>query len=310
MPADPHCYAVRLLNPVSGVMQVLAIEGARALSQDGQWWEIQVLAERPDHTWGSLNQGRHIQQFFRFGNWHPQQGLRQVPANPVLDIGAMQEASAQLIAALQEHIARLPFPLEDRYECWLLDRQQQPLALLAATTDSSLIADIRSGHWRAAPLGEAAFVSATLSARGIPTDDGHNPRRHAHELESLVRRTSDGRRRWFLRDEQGRRQPCEQPAPALDQAAFPPLGLREHWPEDWQQSLVRDYLDWRSPQLLTWSGLSSADRNRLEQAASAHALALDAAYPLFPRVINQRLLDSARVEARLRRSNPDTTGTP
>ncbi len=310
MHAATHCYTVRLLNPVLGVVQVLAIEGARALSQDGRWWEIQVLAERPDHTWGSLNPGGGIRQFFRFGNWHPRQGLRRVPANPVLDIGAMQAASSRLVTALQDHLEEVPFPQEDRYECWLLDRRERPLALLASTTDSALMSDIRPGHWQAAPLGESGFVSPTLDARGIPANDGHNPRRHAHELESLVRKASAGSRRWFVRDEQGQGQPCDQAGSSIGPDAFPPLGLYEQWPEAWQQSVVRDYLDWCAPCLLTWDGLSRADRSRLEAAACHDALALDAMYPLYPMVINQSLLDSARVQARLRRSNADMTANP
>jgi len=298
----PHRYAVRRLNPVQGVVQVVAIEGARALSHDGRVWEIQILAERPEHTWGSLNQGGGTKQFFRFGNWQPQQGISRVPANPVLDIGGMQAASEALITALESSQAALPFAQEDHCECWLLDHGRQPLALLASTTATALLPDIRPGSWCATLTTDHSFVSSTQLERNIANNDGHNPRRHAHELESLVRKTASGERRWFHFDDKGHRQALDPDGPAIDAAALPTLGLREDWPEDWQQALVQDYLDWLSPQLLTWNCLGPDDRVRLEQAACRHALALDAAYPLYPEVINQSLLDSARVEARLRRS--------
>lgn len=300
--ASPHRYAVRRLNPVLGVVQVVAIEGARALSHDGRLWEIQILAERPDHTWGSINQGGRIQQFFRFGNWQLQQGMSRVPANPILDIGAMQAAAEQLVAVLESSLPALPFRQEDRYECWLMDRQGQPLALLASTTASALLPKIRPDRWCATLTTDASFVSTALLAREIPNHDGHNPRCHAHELESLVRKAASGERHWFLCDGEGHRQALDPGHADEETTIFPALGLRGDWSEDWQQALVQDYLDWISPHLLTWSCLSPNRRSRLEQAACRHALALDAAYPLYPDVINQSLLDSARVEARLRRS--------
>lgn len=298
----PHRYAVRRLNPAQGVVQVVTIEGARALSHDGRLWELQVLAERPDHTWGSLNQGGRIQQFFRFGNWHPQQGLSRVPANPILDIGAMQQAAGELVAVLEDSLALLPFPQEDRYECWLLDRERQPLALLASSTEASLLPEIRPGRWCATLNSDAGFVSQTLTARGIPTHDGHNPRRHAHEIETLVRKAAGGERRWYHCDQTGARRPVESHARDDTEPVFPALGLREHWPEEWQQALVRDYIDWIAPQLLTWQRLPPQQRDKLERAACRHALALDDAFPLYPDIINPSRLEQARVEARLRRS--------
>jgi hypothetical protein len=298
----PHRYAVRRLNPVQGVVQVVAIDGARALSHDGRLWEIQVLAERPDHTWGSLNTAGSSRQFFRFGSWHPEQGISRVPANPLLDLGAMQAASQRLIAAIRDGLALLPFPLEDRYECWLLDPHQQPLALLASTTDNTLLPELRPGPWVATLPGETGFVAPCLDERRIPNHDGQKPRRHAHELEDLVRMRAARGGRWYYRGHDGGRRPCDPAGPADTGCDFPELGLCEDWPEAWQCELVQAYLNWLSPALLTWDNIDAERRSRLELAACARPTQLDSAYPLYPEVINLARLEQARVEARLRRS--------
>ena len=117
----PHCYAVRRVNPFLGVVEIVEIDGARALSNDGRHWQLQVEAERPDHSWGQGRPTKIVKQFFRFGSWHPEQGLSRVPVNPVLDFGAMLASNERLIATLQTVQDRLPFPFADHIEHWLLD---------------------------------------------------------------------------------------------------------------------------------------------------------------------------------------------
>jgi hypothetical protein len=79
--------------------------------------------------------------------------------------------------------------------------------------------------------------------------------------------------------------------------------LREEWPQLADRDLVRDYLDWCAPFLLTLPDLGDAQRNRLEHAARARALEVDAIHRLYPKVVNPGLLDAIRVEARIRRSH-------
>jgi len=47
---QPLCYGVRRLNPFQGILQVVELGDARALSLDGVRWEIQVrCAQRLKH---------------------------------------------------------------------------------------------------------------------------------------------------------------------------------------------------------------------------------------------------------------------
>ena len=67
--------------------------------------------------------------------------------------------------------------------------------------------------------------------------------------------------------------------------------------------MVKDYVDWLAPRLLTLTNLPDGTRRRLEHAARGQALAVENHYPLYPKVIDQSLIDEARVEARIRRAN-------
>jgi hypothetical protein len=281
MSDTPHCYAVRRLNPFQGVVAVVEIDGARALSGDGREWEIQVEAERPEHTWGRDVPSQGALQFFRFGSWSLAQGLSRVSINPILDIGAMLAASECLVAALHNAVDQLPFPFADRIEHWLLDGAGQPLALLAATVATRFTRDIRADHWQAAALTDSTLAAA--------------------ELEHLVRDSGVGRC-WYQRQADGSGKPLEDGLASLPAAAFPPVPLRPDWPTAEQQALVDDYLDRLAPHLLCLDGLDRTLRGRLEQAACRQALLLDTLYPLYPTVLHTDLLDAARVEARLRRS--------
>jgi hypothetical protein len=304
MSDTPHCYAVRRLNPFMGVLQVVEIPGGRALSQDGHQWELQVEAERPEHTWGSIEPTRMARQFFRFGGWNAEQGLSRVPANPLLDLGAMLTASEQLVAALRETLPQLPFAFEDRYECWWLDAQQQPLALLASTTENRFTEQIRVQGWQATLATDPTFVAPSLEARGIPRQDAQGPRRHAAVLERQVQDAVGAapNRAWYRRRAEGDGAALDPHLAALPATAFPALPLRMHWPDPDQQALVDDYLAWLAPRLLTLDGLDDRLRGELERAACAQAVLLAEHYALYPRVLQRERLDAARVEARLRRT--------
>lgn len=303
MTEQPQCYGVRRLNPFQGVVQAVETPQGRALSNDGVRWEIQVLAARPEHSWRSGNRLAPVLRYFRFGSWTAESGLRQVPLSPIMEIDVMQQACAAMVQVLPGCLERLPFPLRDRYELWLLDPDQRPLALLASTADPAYMGELRPQPWAATALREHGFHSATLSALGIDERERDDPRAHAARLERLVRNAggSPPRCGWFERqpdggglssDGQGR----------LDAAAFPLLLLREEWDATAESCLVRDYLNWCAPWLLTLNDLDDATRGRLERAARRRAPVVESRYRLYPKVIQPELIDAARVEARLRRS--------
>ena len=294
-------YAVRRVNPFEGVLQVVETPDARAYSPNGHTWQIQVIAQRPDHTWRSFSDVPPIEQYFNFGLWDAQGGLHRIPANPVMDIGSMTAAADRLAAALQALLEALPFELIDRYECWSTDYQGNPVALLATTEDPAVMADMRPGRWQAARLAEHGFVSPSLIARGIPTRGELGPRQHAEQLERQVRQLGQ-QKTWFHRLADGGAErlgpPDDRPVPGAQ--GFPSLGLRTDWDDEQERELINDYLAWRSPQLLMLQDIDDVQRSWLEPLACRQAVELAAGYRLIPRFLDLDRIEAARVEARLR----------
>lgn len=306
-----HCYAVRQLNPFRGVVQIAATAGGRAISLDGCHWEIQIKAPRPDDLWGAPATGEPITQYLRFGIWSNAIGMRRIPAHPLLDLTAMISEAEALIHLLQQRQQHLPFPLEDRFELWLLDgRDRMPLALLASGRDATELVAPTPLRWRCCEINGDDFESPGTDRRQPkhPSDTDRHP--HMHMLESLLRHESGNTlAQWFERHENG--DGTGRPTKGFDQLTgrvlpagdFPELLLREHWPDHRNSELVADYLNWLAPRLLALQTINDDTRGRLEQQARKQALLLAKTWPLYPKIIDQASIDSARIEAKLRRAN-------
>lgn len=297
-------YAVRRVNPFDGVLQVVEIGGARAYSPDGSIWQIQVLAQRPDHTWRSFADVAPIEQYFNFGLWDTQGGMHRVPANPIMDIGAMTDAADRLASVLLTLYDRVPFPLVDHYECWSTDHRGDPVALLATSEDPGLIGQLRVGRWHASRLSDHGFVSVTLLDQGIPSHGELGPRQHAEQLERQVRKHGQ-HRAWFQRGTDASAAPWPPKPDATPETTtpLPPLGLKTDWDDRQMRSLVQDFLAWQAPRLLMLQGIDDKLRAWLETMACRQAVELAAGYRLLPRILDRPRLEAARVEARLRRTS-------
>jgi hypothetical protein len=296
-------FAVRQVNPFEGVLQVVECSDARAYSADGRVWQIQVIAERPDHTWRSVDHAVPVRQFFNFGLWDLRDGLHQVPANPVLDIGAMSDAANRLVETLSGLTERLPFALADHFECWATDAAGEPLALLATTEDRALIGHLRVGEWQASRFTGQGLATPDREAAEHPTNNASMPRGHAGELERRVR--DAGRQTtWFDRSDPDRPVRLDGLGEPLAEAAcvFPSMGLKTDWPDRESRRLAADYIDWLAPWLLMLPGLGDDERRHLEHSACRRAVALSTVYPLLPRIMDRDAVEAARVEARLRRA--------
>jgi hypothetical protein len=301
--AQPHCYGIRRLNPLRGVLQVVELPGARALSADGRHWEIQILAARPEHDWRSPNQGEPVMQYFRFGVWTRDGGLGRVPVSPILDLDTMLAGAERITGILPGCLQQIPFPPGDPCELWLLDPQGRAVALAATAATPEAVSDSRAEPWSACALSEHGFTSPSLLQAGLPARDDLNPRLHAAELEKRVRKRLQRPpiQAWYLRRD-GHAPVALAPEQALPGNGFPELPLSTDWDDPADAALVWDYLDWCAPALLTLPGLERTTRRRLEGAARARALAVEALYRLYPQIEEQGLIDAARVEARLRRN--------
>jgi hypothetical protein len=303
-----NAFSLRRLNPFNGTLQVFPMANARALSSNGLRWEIQILSDRPQGLWANIPFAG--QQFYRFGIWTQSEGLRQVPLNPLFNTRSMLAAAEAIINRLLPALDELPFPLSDPYELWLLDAETGlPVALLDSARNREELATKDLRRWIAAEPGDFRFVSNHLSALGQPINDGHNPRVHASVLEALVRTRGGQNQRngWFLRQPDGTGTPLETQNPELAPSCFPELPLTLDWEHREDQALILDYLEWKAPQLLLLPGISPATREKLERLAVKDAEQIERFWRLYPEIHNKRLLNTARVEARIRNSTKPQT---
>jgi len=291
----PRCHAIRLVNPFLGTLQLVHAGDVRALSRDGRHWEIQVRAQRPAAVaWGSLNRQTVPQRYYRYGFWNPDSGLRRMPVDPGLEPAPLRQAADRIIGLLREGLLEaMPFPLEDRYELWLLDQHHQPLALLGSTADRERFAEYRERRWQA--------VSAMQAI------EDYSPR-EAQPMERLIRRQA-GLRQWFRRGANGEGTGLKALCPAqladrvLPSSRFPPLLVRDEWEDAQANALSREWGARLAPWLLQLPGLVGDRRRDLEQAAARQPRMVEAMHRLYPEVMDGRLLNTSRVAARIQQAN-------
>jgi hypothetical protein len=135
---DTVFYGLRRVDPGRGAVSVVGRPDARAISVDGVFQQILTLAPAPRRR-RARDGAADTVRYCRVGSWSRAGGLSRVPVNPKLDVGRMIAACEALVADLPHAESRLPFARADDLELWSLDRDGQPLALLAtALTDSDL----------------------------------------------------------------------------------------------------------------------------------------------------------------------------
>ena len=268
-------YSQRMLPPYYGQVQIAESDRARAVTADGQSWEIQFL-----HMG---NGSRGINHSYRRAVTISNQHIREKNIGSSLEEG---ETVDERILELTDFLAdvKLPFPAVDRFEYWLLDsKDQSPLALIFSCKDSKQMdAYPNRPEWTALP-------SAVMPIELSEDEKSYSAAPVNYRLERLVaeRAGFSPKGEWFTRDE------------STDHS-FPSLMVREDWTEEEDADLCQRYLTRQAPRLLMLHNLDKSLRGQLEINARANALEVERFYPLYPEVADQSLIDVIRVEARLR----------
>lgn len=288
-----ECYAQRLLNPFRGTMQVIKFASAEAVSTDGLHWDIYVSNE-------ALRQGLDgpVQvSDIRYGSWSAGRGLKRGPIYPSADFRRMEAMAAVVYEHLLQVRERVPFPLRDRFELWLLDRSGLPFALLESRLEAPQALPETGLVWRPGLAARARF--GTDEAAGACADRlAAAVAANAAEAPAL---------QWFERSQDGGGTGLLglNLVPAwlgriLPAAAFPELLLgRPESPEAGR--LVEAFQAWQAVWLLTLP-LSQAMRTRLEREARRQVTLVEGLVRLYPEIVDPTVLNAARVEARLLQS--------
>jgi len=276
-----RAHSQRVLQPFSAQVQIAASETARALSMDGDLWEFQFIFA--NSSAGSASAGQRRGRFIRAATIR-HDDLANLIANPTTPEGEVDERILELARFLLK--AELPFPALDRYEYWLLDaRDDAPLALIFSCNEAAEMESFPA-------LTE--WVALPAAVMPIETSEEERSRAYGpvnYRLERCVaeRAGTKPKTQWFKRGEA-----------ASESESFPPFLVREDWDTDEARGLCQRYLERQAPRLLMLQGLSKDERGRLERAAKANALDVARFYPLYPEIADKPLMDSIRIEARLR----------
>lgn len=277
-------YSKKMLLPFVGVIQVAELGWGRALSLDGKNWALRYAQNDNEQVRnGPFRDDPRVN--FSLVVRIEGDRLETRAVHPSLDPERVRADSQQLFETLRN--VRIPFEAADRFEYWLLDDQDEtPLALLHSCVDAQeMQLPVPSPEWLAMPAAELSVTDPEPPAQTTYLP----PVNYRLQKQIEERAGSKPRAAWF-----------ERTATTED---FPPCLIREDWEDPECQRLCDLYLQRLAPRLLMMAGLPHAVRQRLEQAACAHVFEVERFYHLYPEVVDDSLLNTARVEARLRRAN-------
>lgn len=291
-------HAVRLLNPFRGVMNIIEYEGAEAVTIDGVNWDIYVkdmsLTRDMEQTPNML-----ITEI-RFGHWSRESGLKRGSIYPSEDFNEMERQGMVVYEYLLQHAEEAPFALDDDFELWLLDQFDQPLALLGSSFTANRLYYDLALRWTAGIACKDFFHDKQL--------DHKAQQPFTRLLESTVTSMAgkSPQAQWFHRQHDisiglsGIDLSAALEGRELDNDYFPEFFIPEVIQTDIDNFMFEDYLDFLAPYLLTLPTLSTEQRARFEQQASRQAQCVERLHRLYPTVQQQKYINSARVEARLR----------
>jgi hypothetical protein len=310
------CYSQKILNPFRGVMNIISTGGADAVTIDGINWTL-YIHDTFDCPTDDPEEFFEIEMpDIRFGDWNKKSGLQRSPLIASYHYNEIQAIGNVLLEAVQQYADQCPFTFEDKYELWLLDNNNEPLALLDSVCFENEIHMPDNLTWEAGLRCKQEFLKEySILDEHINT---------AGDLLNLLINQRAGKKpaaQWFYRDQfkygkglNGVNLNYKFVGRELSARLFPKMLIQQQWQDETNKSVIDAFIHWLSPYLLVLDFLRDAQRETLELTAKNHALLVDKMYLLYPKVINQQAINAARVEAMMRKSNQtkikdSTTGT-
>ena len=279
-------YSQRLLPPYYGLAQIAESERARAVTADGQTWEIQFLHQGNNGLTQSSNGSKQSNLRYRRAVTISNSEIQQK------NIGLDEEQFVdERILELTDFLAdiKLPFPAADHFEYWLLDaKDQSPLALIFSAKDPEQMNAYPSRpEWTALP-------AAVMPIEMTEDEQSYSSAPVNYRLERLVaeRAGINPKAKWFTRS-------------LNEEQSFPTLMLTEDWLEEESVDLCQRYLKRQASRLLMLHSLNQEQRRQLEINARSNAIEVARFYQLYPQVVDQVLMNAILVEAKLRSVSED-----
>jgi len=304
-----QCYSQRLLNPFRGTINCIRYKSAEAVSADGVQWDIYVSH---DGLLKGLPYNPKTQvSDIRYGSWSRKSGLKRGPLYPSDDFKMLEELGTRTYEHLVEVHGDAPFPFHDTVELWLLDTAGRPLVLLDSAVELAAIDLDQATAWRPGLNCRRTFTSQAAGELDLDTtQEGAvadylamyvNARSGASPRAQVFVRSPDGRGTGSA----GINLPTELHSRVLEAQQFPLLLLDTRHHDSVHMQLINDFICWLAPWLLLLPTLDKATRRTFEQNARVQPLKIAQQYHLYPAILDQKIIDAARVEARLRGTIPE-----
>lgn len=300
------CYSERILNPFRGVMNIIATGRADAVTIDGINWDLYIHDTFGDHPDDPEEFANIELPDIRYGEWDKKTGLRRAPVLPSYHYDQIQEVGEELMAAVLLYADNIPFVFKDNYELWLLDEEHhQPLALLDSVCNKHEVYIPTSLQWKAGNRCRKYFNSNVI--RDVEDET------HADILNQLVnaRAGNNPGAQWFFRNDVAYGHGIDvinvdekYIGRGMSPRMFPRMFVEQQWDTDSECALFNEFINWLSPWLLLMDFLSDSQRKIFETTARQHAMLVDEMHLLYPKVISEKDINAARVEAALRKSAP------
>ena len=205
-----QAYSKRLLSPFAGQVQIVDTGQARALTLDGNNWELQYRTSIGRDSVADQQQAVKKHNYVRAAIIRPS-GIERMVLPRYLDPDAVEEQVQELAAYLEE--VSIPLPPADMHEYWLLDEaDEQPLALIFSCLRAEEMPLFpHRPEWTATP---AAIMEITR----IAEEERHYVPPVNYRLEQLVNdRAGRHPRASWIRRREGQT------------GNFPPCLVREDW---------------------------------------------------------------------------------
>lgn len=276
-----HCFSQRLLSPFHGAMQVIAIEHGEAETTDGVNWVLYVSHEDiVSHTGMSE---------IRYGSWSQHDGLKLSMVRGTETNNVIDSVGEQLEKALIEHAAKIPFPLNDSFECWLMTNDGQPLALLDSVDSEEKKQVFESSSWHPGATAYTEFHSEYGDAGHLKRLINERTDRRSHTLWVRRNKSDYG----FSGDA------ITESGEVIPATEMPRRLLLEYWENENEAALVQDYLAWQAPWLLQLDHYDDETRRTIESQAWKQPVLCAKQFNLFAKVLDETQLKVVRVQARL-----------
>ena len=304
-------YSVRLLNPFQGILQIVRSDTARALSNDGITWRLQIRSNLEHIPWGFVDDHSATNAYRLYGIWSQRDGLTHLPLHPGIDAERANLEASKILSSL-ENLPDLPFPLQDTTELWLLNKEKgTPLALLASACSDNNLPDNLELRWTPSLPWNNNFdihCHELAPKHSAPRLKG----KLANEfLSNIVMKhcTNPPQAYWINRqpDGSGVVHSNEFNNPVLSKIEF----SADLFPYDMitteifspmEQKILKQYLKWLAPFLLSLQNISDIAREQLEIDAYKRPMEVHNVYRTIPKIVNRKLLNAALVEAELRKA--------